>query len=583
MGSGVIRMSELRVAYRGPYIAASSAETLERLNAHHGVIAIDTETVSLKDRTCIGIGIYLNSDEGMYVQVLPETSPILPQVMALCADTRITKIYHNGMYDLGVLTDLARHTGLPEPDYFNIEDTSIMAQVQGQWSNTLQELGTFDLGFTDMFSISDLLKKASEVTGKKKPSMLDVPWQDTALKCLNDCRATFNLYSYLNSKWHSEGEKDCYDVDRKLIPILHMMEDRGLALINDKIEQYWEIFAREKLFYEDICQQWGFNPGSPQQVGYVLASKGNILPFSKNKRQLVTSEEVLSDLPDGLAHMILAYRKVTKLLSTYVVPFRGADRAYTHFRIDLATGRLASGRVESHKHVCRNQQNIPPDMRDIFAPDDEVDGFTNSDFSQLEMRVFAEQCKDPTMIQAYKDNKDIHAITHSAVFPGHPWQYYINKDNESERTVAKTANFSLIFDAQSYTLSKHTKLPVSWWDDAKAKWFATYPGARDYINERKSDDRDYAVTDFGRRMRLPNVFEYPEDHINKCRVNYPTQGTAADIVKRAMLQLGETDLRLQVHDEYLLNGRYDLERDTFAKIHPEIYTPMDVKHGRVWK
>ena len=574
-------MAELRVAYRGSYTASTPAEILERLYSHSGIIAVDTETISLKDRTCIGIGLYITPTEGFYIQVLPETSPLLSQVMALIADTRVTKIYHNAIFDLGVLDDLAVQEGLPRPDYYNIEDTSIIAQVQGLWSNSLQELGMFELNYSDMFSISDLLEKARGYTGKKLVNMLDVLWSDTALKCLNDCRATFSLLPYLNKQWHSVGEKDCYKVDKKLIPLLHKMEQKGLALIPDKLDAYFEDLSQEKTAYLDVCRNMGFNPGSPQQVGHVLASKGNILPFSKSKKQLVTDADTLSNLPDGLAHMILAYRGVSKLLSTYVVPFQGANRAYTHFRIDLSTGRLASGQIANHKHVCRNQQNIPPNMRDIFTPDNDV--WTNSDFSQLEMRVFANQCKDPTMLQAYKDDKDIHAITHAEIFPGHAWEYYVNKEDEAERTIAKTANFSLIFDAQSYTLAKHTKMPIPWWDEARARWFRTYPVAKSYIDEIKADDKDYAETDFGRRMFLPSIFQYPEEHIMKCKVNWPTQGTAADIVKRAMLQLGETDLRLQVHDEFLQDGRYGLDKNTFAHVHPEVYTPMDVKVGPVWK
>ena len=191
------------------------------------------------------------------------------------------------------------------------------------------------------------------------------------------------------------------------------------------------------------------------------------------------------------------------------------------------------------------------------------------------------------MLDAYAGGRDIHAITHQAIYPGHPSEYYMKENltmaSDGERTVGKTMNFQVIFDASSYSLSVQCKRPEKWCAEVKAKWFATYPGSYEFIQAQKARTEDYAIDMFDRYMLLPKEEERGQDHVQKCRVNWPVQATGASIVKRGLLMLAETDNRLQIHDEYLLNGEYDIQPNDFARVHPEVWTPVDIKRGPVWK
>ena len=578
---------ELKIAYLGPL--TTQADILARIQEHHPVVAIDTETIGLKDRTCIGIGVCIAPDERFYIQVLPETSPLLPYVLRMLADPTVTHVYHNGIFDLGIISHLVSQLGRDEyPDYSNIQDTMLMAKIQGREGDLLT-LAVEYLGFEPWTGIQQLLEVSGGLSAKGLPrkakNMLEVPWEKTAFKCLRDAQATFNLYYKLNRMWRSEENRGCYEVDRKLIQVLHRMEAKGLALNQARVKDYYAKYAHEKLEYTDLCDSMGFNPGSGSQVGLVLAGRGVFLPFTKSGKQLRTDEETLEKVNDPVAHMVLKYRKCDKLLGTYFRPYLDADRAYTHFRIDLATGRLASGQFEQHNHVCRNLQNIPPSIRDIYEPD--TGTWTNPDFSQLEMRVFAAWSHNQTMLDAYREGRDIHALTHQAIFPGHDESYYLKENltlaSDSERTVGKTFNFQVIFDASTYSLSTQCKRPEVWCAGAKSKWFATYPGAYEFIQEQKQKTEPWCRDMFDRYMLLPDAEERGLDHVQKCRVNWPVQATGASIVKRGLLMLAETDNRLQIHDEYLLDGDYDIGKDDFARVHSEVWTPVDTKKGPVWK
>ena len=576
---------EVKLAYRGPL--SNPVEIISRLQEHHSIVAIDTETVSTTDRTVIGIGICIGV-ERFYCQVLPECSPLLPTFLRILANPDIKKVYHNACFDLLNIEHLANEHNLPLPDYTNIQDTMLMAKIQGR-EGQLETLATELLGYEPWVSIPELLMQHGHDNKQgiriKAKNMLSVEWADSAEKCMQDCKATFNLYHKLDKMWRSEQNRECYEVDRRLISVLYQMEQRGLALNQNRVKDYYAQYSQEKLGYLDYCDNMGFNPGSGQQVGYILATRGEILPFTKGGKQLRTDEETLEKFSDPLAHLVLQYRKCDKLLGTYFKPYLDADRAYTHFRIDLATGRLASGQFERHRHVCRNLQNIPPSIRDIFEPDSGE--WTNPDFSQLEMRVFAAWSGNETMLDAYREGRDIHAITHSAIFPGHEASYYekenLTAHSDGERTVGKTMNFQVIFDASSYSLSVQCKRPEKWCAEIKAKWFATYPGSYEFIQSQKGRNESYCKDMFDRYMLLPKEEERGLDHVQKCRVNWPVQATGADIVKRSMLMLTETDNRLQIHDEFLINGKYDVQPNDFAKVHPDVWTPVDIKRGPIWK
>lgn len=531
---------------------------MESLRAAY-VMSVDTETISIKDSTCIGIGVQWSADESLYLQVLPKTDQYVEEVLRILGDNRRTKIYFNALFDLRSLWDLAYDEGWDKPDATNIDDASLAAQIQGYPDHSLDVLSQKILGYKNPLSIKELLAEA----GRGK-TMLDVPVEGSGNKCLNDVWATWHLWEYLVDHFPNQRNEECYRVDIQLLPLILKMEKKGLGLRHNLLKEYYEKLRREVMTAESQCSAYGFSPGSGQQVGYVLASRGHILPFTKSKRQLQTDEEALENVDDELVPIILQYRKATKLLSTYVEPWMQGDRAYTHFRLDLATGRFAS--------FDRNFQNIPPDMRNVFKPDKRK--FTWMDFSQIELRVLAHISHDETMLDAYRTGKDLHALT----------------ANEAgvERSQGKTTNFAMVFGASDKVISRNAKVPLDKVKILRQAWKNLYPGASTYMNRQMYGHGDYVESDFGRRMGLPvlnpEINTNPrafESHVQKCAINWPIQSTAADIIKRAMLKLTDADLRVQVHDELVIDGEFEFGEE-LGHIHPELATPFEVKSDYSW-
>lgn len=557
--------------YRGPYSDRSEEEIIERLNTHTGRVAVDTETVNTNDHTLIGLGLYIRPNEGFYFRAFPDPSPYLPVALGIISDISVTKIFHNGQgFDLEVLDKFAREEGYDAPDDVNIEDSELMAKVAGL-PGGLQRIGEQWLGATDLFSIKDLFEECNTT------NMLDVPFELVAEKCLNDCRTTWRLYEYMD-KLLTPRQRECYETDRQLIPVLRKLQRKGLRLRQGVLEEYRERLQRELVQIKRECEAEGIeNPGSNLQVGYVLASRGTVLPFTKGKRrQLQVNEETLETLDDPLAGMILKYRGASKLLSTYILPWIGKDRAYTHFRLDLSTGRLASGRVNAWDTVNRNLQNIPPEIRQVFGPDNKI--FSWADHGQIELRVLAHVSKDERMLNEYrKSDPDLHSITARA--------------GAVDRSAGKTFNFAMVYGASDKMLARRTGVVLNRIRGMREAWRELYPGAQRWINKQYFEHNgEWVEDDFGRRMRLPEMLpggEYNERafaaHVGKCAVNYPIQGTAATIVKRGMLMIDEEgwDMRLQLHDEYLIDGDWEPNPD-LAYIHPELHTPFELKKGISW-
>lgn len=548
--------------YRGPD-ESTFIDRLERAS----LLAVDTETVSLNDFTMIGVGVYISDSEGAYFPAFPYVSEHMPLVMGKLSDPYMTKIYHNGNgFDLEVLKRFANEEGFSEPDDRGFEDTSIMAQVSGLPAG-LQRLGQDWLEARDLFSISDLFDEFA------CRNMLAVPTERTAEKCLNDCRTTWQLYYYLNARL-STAQRDCYEVDRSLVSVLRRVESRGLRLRQRVLEDYESSLRRDILRIERECETEGFKPSSSLQVGYVLASRGNILPFTKGHRQLRVDEEVLEDLDDPLAAIVLEHRGKAKLLSTYVKPWLGKDRAYTHFRLDLATGRLASGKHNNWDYTNRNLQNIPPAMREIFKPDSGM--WSWADHGQIELRVLAFMSRDPVMMDAYATNKDLHTISADTM--------------QVPRANAKTFNFAMVYGGGDKVIARRAKIPLDQVKRMRAIWKGLYSGASAYMDRQQFQHGEYVDSEFGRRMRLPEMRDHVEynqrafeAHVGKCAINFPIQGTAADIVKRGMLQLDKAgaNMVLQVHDEYLVDGDYDFP-ESLAHIHPDLHTPFETKKWLIW-
>ncbi len=581
------------LAYFGPRTPLSELAAIELVEDSartYGIVAIDTETVSLANRTCIGMGVSCRKHR-IYITV---ESPWFMRVAQFAADSNLLKVYHNCMFDLQVLWDHCWTYNGPLPDLYNIADTSIMAQVQGLPAN-LSELTAILLA-REIKEISDILPE--------RKTMLDLDFEVVAGKCCDDIKATEDIFYKMDGQTWTSPEphdwepivnldfgwimsipscfhvssriKECYRVDLSLVPILHRMGNRGIALREDKVREWYKKLSEECLRLYDMCNREGFNPGSNQQVGLVLAFRGNVLNLTDSGKQLKTDEEQLESLNDPLAHVVLAYRKASKLKGTYIDPFwdskrdcLSSDRFYTHYRLDLATGRLASS--------DRNIQNIPPDLRNIFEPDNESGMWTDMDASQIELRIWAYITRDPVMLNAYKNNDNLHVITQKTLWPN------TQPKEEPYYTRAKTFTYAMIFDADPPTLAKHTKLPLRTCAEFRKLWLARYPVGAEWMRQQRLNPSPWVESEFGRRMRLPDPMRQGQKHVDNCKLNYNPQGTAAGVIKRCMLLASAEHMPMaaQVHDEILADGIVDVP-DIWTRIHPEIATPFDRRVSSVW-
>jgi hypothetical protein len=592
----------VKLAYRGPHDYSEEQVVNMLSSARPDVLTIDTETVSLKDRRMIGIGMALNPREAVYFPTEPFVSPYLGLAWNLLSQDSI-KVFFNALYDLYVMADY--QTSLSPTGPCNIgdhrrplvRDAGSMGQIQGLPQASQQDCTRRYLGW-EIESIQDMLHKGE--------NMLDVDTGGVAHKCMADTLASRRLYDCYGGErwwapeghtWHykhdlsvwsdlsepesyyvSQGMKDCFQVDMKLIPILMRMSHKGMEMRPRVVERLHNTNLEEMLEYEDICKDHGFEPSKRQQVGYVLAERGNHLPFTKKGRQLRTDKEILEGLRDPLATVILEWGERNTLHKMYLRKWQermmqGDFRAHTKFKMELSTARFSS--------YDDNLQNIPGALREAFAPDDGV--WSTVDASQIEYRCFVQRCQDPVLLQAYKDGSDIHATTQAALWPE------TSLDDKEARRKPKIFNFAMVYgyyDGVAKTLSRNTRLPVETCQVMVDQWRAKYPVAAAHLEAHVNDPLPpYVETLYGRRCRLPKVGEMgtTEHHATNCLHSFGPQADAHEIVKRAMLMIADMDLRLEVHDEIIVNGRVEFPLEEMSRICPNVYTPFNESIGPVWK
>lgn len=566
------------------------------------LIAIDTETVSLDDRRVIGVGVALNEREAVYWPTWPSPSKHLKLLWRLLAGHAV-KAFHNAMYDLHGLHDYAGKesfeaslefvgpTRIVADNHPLLADTFVKGQIQALPEIALQAMSHYYLHY-EIDAIKDILPARHKMT--------DIGEPEVARKCMQDCLATFRLEHKMGDWTGVEGHtwsyepnlygstpsgdyvgydpaeptsyyvspqmKDCYRVDMRLIPLLMRMSMRGVGLRPKIVTDWYEKLAREKQTYEDICQQEFFNPGSQQQVGYVLAKRGNILPFTdRSMKRLKVDKDVLRELDDPLAVVVLKHRDVSKVMS-FLVHWLGKDQAFTHFKFAEAGTRLAS--------YDDNMQNIPKNLRVVFNPD--KGAWSVADASEIEMRMIAFASQDQTMLQVYRDGGSVHTDTQMTLWPGS------DPKDKMARVPAKTFNFAMSFGADDDTLHEKTQLPVEVCRKYRGVWQAHYPDAYRWIVERMDSTEPYTQDIFGRRSRLPPAARSTERHVRNCRVNYVPQSSATSIVKRAMLLCEDFDQVLQVHDEILVDGVVKFPLAEMERIHPGVPTPFESEVTLNW-
>ena len=526
-------------------------------------IAIDVETISLKERHPLGFGIAVSPQEAFYFDLKPEPPRELELIISWLEDIRVTKVMHNAMFDLGVfplIPIVGSHL-----DRANIWDTNIAARLLGHIETSLPIL-SYDIVGISTTSAGEILKEHS------CKDMMQLWEKDPLLisnHCQADARATFALYLEWKDKIE-EKYPDYFNVEMQVIPILLDVSMRGIAIDQRVRAELAASYAKDIEFYDGYIKSFGISkPGSNQQVGYTLATRGNFLKMTRSRRQLSTNKSELEFVSDSLAQAVLTYRTKSKFKNTYLDPLEGQDRFYTEFYMDTVVGRLNSRN--------RNIQNIPAEARVMFLPDHNY--FCSGDYSQEHLRILAHRSGDKLMKAVYEEGRyggDFHKLTAEKL--------------GLTRPLARTINYAIVYGATPKTVSEQAKIRDL---DRCAKyiedWFRTYREAADYIQylQRVGLKDGWAEpTLFGRRIRLPDE---SEDGMKRKAVNYPILGSDGEVIKRAIILannrgLGPPTMAITVHDSITWDG--DVEKKVPVEelsMIPGFMIPFEVKTTLRWE
>lgn len=363
-----------------------------------------------------------------------------------------------------------------------------------------------------------------------------------------------------------DGTRAVYQkFDAPLVGVLAVMERTGAAIDADTLERMGQVTGAEieqvrTRIYELAGEE--FNIDSPKQVGHILFEVMGMKPLKKTTRGYSTSAAVLKRLAEDneVPQLILHYRELAKLKSTYIDALpslrAGDGRVHTSFNETVTTtGRLSS----SHP----NLQNIPVrtdfgrHIRECFVPLHEGEVFMSADYSQIELRLLAHLSGDERLIEAFKSGADFHAQTASHVF-GVP----VDQVTPQMRSRAKAVNFGIVYGQQAYGLSQSLRIPFREAQEMIDRYFEVYPGVRKFLDQTvaRAIENGYAETMFGRKRHIPELVANNRNQRSfgeRTAMNHPMQGTAADIIKKAMVQVQQrldaggfkTRMILQVHDE----------------------------------
>jgi len=568
-----------KVAYKTVSSLNELKELVKRLSSKKE-IAIDTETTSLNplEAKLVGVSLSDSAGSGYYVPLGHSGAgernlsfdEAVDEIKKLLQNPKVQKIGQNIKYDLEVLH---RYNIDIDPVSF---DTMLASYVLNpssrQHSLSFLALKHFDYR---MQPISDLIG-----SGKKQKTFDTVPIDKAAFYAAEDADFTFRLRGVLAPLIHTQDLHDLYyNIELPLIKVLASMEEAGVRVdpdflcrlseqmegkLNALIGQIFEIAGGE------------FNINSTQQLSHILFEKLGLPTKGKTakKTDYATDARVLEELAHvhPFPKLILDYRQLTKLKNTYtdaipklINPETG--RVHTSFNQTVAaTGRLSS--------TDPNLQNIPVrteegrEIRKAFVPRDDEHILLVADYSQIELRILAHYSEDEGLIEAFKRGEDIHARTAAEVYG-----VDLKDVTPDMRRAAKTANFAVIYGVTAFGLSQQSELDI---DEAKQfidTYFERYPGIRQYMEFTKQLARDngYVTTLFNRRRYIPEINEKNfsvRQFAERTAINTPIQGTAADMIKVAMITIHKkmaqkrSEMVLQVHDELV----FDVHKEELEEV-----------------
>lgn len=548
----------------------------------HGWVAVDTETTGLNEMIVdlVGISLCVTAGIACYIPLIHKTSAtedlfgtvdlaegqmpiddVLAMLKPMLEDPAILKIGQNMKYDAKIF---ARNGIAIDP----IDDTMLMSYAMhaGEHNHGMDTLSQRYLDHTPI-PIKPLLGAGkSAITFDRVPIDLAVPY------AAEDADITLRLWQLFKPQLHRVQVTTVYEtLERPLIPVLAEMEMHGIKVDRDTLSRMSNTFAQKMAGLEDeIYKVAGrtFNVGSPKQLGEILFDEMSIEGGKRSKNGAwATGADILEDLATvhELPGLVLDWRQLSKLKSTYTDALQAhinpdTGRVHTSYSIaGASTGRLAS--------TDPNLQNIPirtedgRRIREAFVAD-AGNVLLSLDYSQIELRILAHIADIPALKQAFADGLDIHAMTASEMF-GVP----LDEMTPDIRRKAKAINFGVIYGISGFGLARNLRIPRSEAQGFIDRYFERFPGIRTYMDDTKAFAREhgYVQTLFGRKIHTPEIgAKGPRaGFANRAAINAPIQGTAADVIRRAMIRMPAAiadlpaRMLLQVHDELLFEVAED--------------------------
>ncbi|APC94624.1 DNA polymerase I [Francisella tularensis subsp. novicida] len=594
------------------YITITTQTQLDDLIAElekYDSFAFDTETDSLNtyEANLVGLSFCAKEGRAFYIPLqhrylgVPqqlELGFVLDKLKPLFADSKKVKVAHNFKFDEKVLSKYAIEIN------GKVDDTMIMAYVlKSSGKHDMDSLSKEHLG------IEPIAYTAIAGTGKQQQTLDQVDIEIVAKYAAEDADITFRLFNHFKALL--EQDKVLYklycELEMPLTMILNQMEKTGVKIDATKLIQQSASLETSIKELESKCYNLAgqeFNLSSPVQLREILFEKLGLPPVKKTaKGQVSTSEEVLVQLAEDyeIAALIMKYRHLSKLKNTYTdkLPkmLDANGRVHTSYnQTGTVTGRLSSSDP--------NLQNIPiksPEGRKIREAFIAEDGYciVAADYSQIELRIMAHLSKDKNLLKAFNQNLDIHSATAAEVLG-----ISIDEVSSEQRRKAKAINFGLIYGMSAFGLARQLEIPRAEAQEYIDIYFNRYPSVKEYMTTAKefAKQNGYVETILGRRLYLPEINSknvMQRNAAERAAINAPMQGTAADIIKKAMINVNmmisqeynsEIKMVMQVHDELVFEVKKTKLEEIVAKIKSimeaavKLNVPLEVNvdSGKSW-
>jgi DNA polymerase-1 len=566
---------------RGTYRLIESKEQLSALKKQiieNGYISLDTETTG-RDPTAvelIGVSISVNEGEGFYIPIMSHTGLCLGQgflhaeLKPLLEDAQIKKVGQNIKYDYVVLLQHGVQTkGI-------IGDTMIAAYLLNPQKQrySLDDLAAEYLDYSTI--------RYDEVVTDKKKTLADYPVEQVTEYAGEDSDIALRLVHILEKKLEEEQLFPLYNkIEIPLLVVLGKMESTGVFIDTEYLNRMSTVFSEEIFHIEEKVYSIAgeeFNIRSTKQLSEVLYERLGLPVIKRTKTGRSTDESVLEELARDyeIARLLLRHRTLTKLKSTYVdsLPLMINSRTgkiHTSFNQTIAaTGRLSSSNPNLQNIPIREKEGRA--IRRAFIPQ-EGWMFVSADYSQIELRILASLASDETLIDTFMKDGDVHRDTAALLFGVGP-----DGVDTGQRQAAKTINFSVIYGISPFGLSKRLGVSTKVASQFIDTYFQKYSGVKRYFEKvvEEAKKNGYVQTLLGRRRYIPEIYSENRNIFDSARriaINTPVQGTAADLIKRAMVDIDRelesrkmrSRMLIQVHDELLLEAPRD-EYDELVRI-----------------